>query len=374
MEFGLFQGGFVHKDIAAKNPNAEHDRLMSEVELCEVGDKHNWKYAWFTEHHFLKEYSHISASETLMAWVLARTQNIHVASGIINITPPVNHPARVAERVAMMDLVSNGRFEFGTGRGSSTTEMGGFGITDPEITRDMYEEAIREIVRMWRDEPYAYDGKFFSMPERNVLPKPYVKPHPPLWVAAGNPETFERAAKMGIGVICFTGGTPEKMAPLVDTYKKYIKDAEPVGEYVNDNIAITTSFMCLEDREQARNYMAHSGNGRQQTLVFHYLDTFPKPPFVPDWPTEIPDPTLEAIEKGFQTGAAIVGDPDDCAQGIQKWVDIGVDQLIMGPSGSTYPHELLERTVTLFGEEVIPRFDKDPEHSTSKYRAAAADR
>ncbi len=120
---------------------------------------------------------------------------------------------------------------------------------------------------------------------------------------------------MGIGVICFTGGTPEKMAPLVETYKKHIEDAEPVGEYVNDNIAITTSFMCLEDRDEARNYMAHSGNGRQQTLVFHYLDTFPKPPFVPDWPTEIPDPTLDQIEKGFQSGAAIVGDPDDCAAG-----------------------------------------------------------
>jgi len=142
MEFGLFLGGFVHKDLAAANPNAEHDRLMSEVGLCEVADRHHWKYAWFTEHHFLKEYSHISASETLMAWVLARTQNIHVASGIINITPPVNHPARVAERVAMMDLVSNGRFEFGTGRGSSTTEMGGFGITD-------------RMLKMFRQRPQA---------------------------------------------------------------------------------------------------------------------------------------------------------------------------------------------------------------------------
>ena len=102
-----------------------------------------------------------------MAWVLARTERLHVASGIINITPPVNHPARVAERVAMMDLVSNGRFEFGTGRGSSTTEMGGFGINDPELTKEMYDEALGQIVRMWRDEPYSYDGKFFSMPERN---------------------------------------------------------------------------------------------------------------------------------------------------------------------------------------------------------------
>ena len=139
MEFGLFLGGFVHRDVAAANPNAEHDRLMSEVGLCEVADRHHWKYAWFTEHHFLKEYSHISASETLMAWVLARTERLHAASGIINITPPVNHPARVAERVAMMDHVSGGRFEFGTGRGSSTTEMGGFGITDPDATRDMYD-------------------------------------------------------------------------------------------------------------------------------------------------------------------------------------------------------------------------------------------
>ena len=98
----------------------------------------------------------------------------------------------------------------------------------------------------------------------------------------------------------------------------------------------------------------------------------PKPPFVPAWPAEIPDPSLEIIEKGFQSGGAIVGTPDECAHGIQKWVDVGADQLIMGPSGSTYPHELLERTVTLFGDEVIPRFDTDPEHSTSKYRAAAA--
>jgi alkanesulfonate monooxygenase SsuD/methylene tetrahydromethanopterin reductase-like flavin-dependent oxidoreductase (luciferase family) len=374
MEFGLFLGGFVHKDLRAANPNAEHDRLMSEVRLCEVADQHNWKYAWFTEHHFLEEYSHISANEVLMPWVLARTERIHVGSGIINVTPPVNHPARVAERVAMMDHVSNGRFEFGTGRGSSTTEMGGFGITDPELTRDMFDESIAEFKRMWADEPYSYHGRFFSMPTRNVLPKPYVKPHPPMWVAAGNPSTFEKAAQMGLGVLCFTGGSPEKMAPLIDIYKKTIVNAEPVGEYVNDNVAVTTSFMCLEDRDEARDLMAHSGNGRQQTLVFHYLDTFPKPPFVPEWPTEIPDPTPEQIDQGFQVGASIVGTPDDCTYGLQKWADVGVDQIIMGPSGSVYPHELLERSIKLFGDEVIPRFDADEEHSTSRYRSEAAAR
>ena len=315
MEFGLFLGGFVHRDLAAANADAEHDRLMSEIQLCETADQHNWKYAWFTEHHFLEEYSHISANEVLMPWVLARTERLHVGSGIINVTPPVNHPARVAERVAMMDHISNGRFEFGTGRGSSTTEMGGFGITDPEITRDMYDEAMTQIPKMWREKKYAYDGQFFTMPERNVLPKPYVKPHPPLWVAAGNPSTFEKAAQMGLGVLCFTGGAPEKMAPLIELYKKTIVNADPVGEYVNDNIAVTTSFMCLEDRDEARQWMTRSGNGRQQSLVFHYLDTFPKPSFVPEWPQEIPDPTLDQIDAGFRAGASIVGTPGRLRRG-----------------------------------------------------------
>src|SRR3954466_5636384 len=144
MEFGLFCGGYVPEAMSATDPNAEHTRLMSEADLCVVGDRHNWKYAWLTEHHFLKEYSHISANEVLAPHILARTEKMHVGSGIINVTPPVNHPARVAERVAMMDHISGGRFEFGTGRGSSTTEMGGFGITDPEITRDMYDSTIVE--------------------------------------------------------------------------------------------------------------------------------------------------------------------------------------------------------------------------------------
>ncbi|MGZ8763981.1 MAG: LLM class flavin-dependent oxidoreductase, partial [Acidimicrobiia bacterium] len=306
--------------------------------------------------------------------VLARTEQIHVGSGIINITPPVNHPVRVAERVAMMDHLSSGRFEFGTGRGSSTTEQAGFGITDPESTKDMFDEVIPEFKHMWKDGTYQFDGEFFSLPERNVLPKPYVKPHPPMWVAAGNPGTFEKAAKMGLGVLCFTGGAPEKMAPLVEIYKKTIEDAEPVGEYVNDNVAVTTNFMCLDDRNEARELLTRSGNGRQQSLVFHYLDTFPKPKWVPEWPTEIADPTLEQVEAGWKIGASIVGDPDDCEEALRKWEDIGVDQMIMGPSGSVYPHDLLEKTVKLFGDEVIPRFDKDPEHSTSRYRREAAAR
>jgi alkanesulfonate monooxygenase SsuD/methylene tetrahydromethanopterin reductase-like flavin-dependent oxidoreductase (luciferase family) len=374
MEFGLFIGGWVPDYLDGRDDAAEHERLIDETRIAIAGDRSNWKYVWVTEHHFLAEYSHISANEVVMPHILAKTERIRVASGIINVTPPVNHPARIAERVAMLDHLSGGRFDFGTGRGSSSTEQGGFGITDPDITKEMFDEVMPEFRKMWGQDSYSFDGRFFSMPERNVLPKPYVKPHPPMWVAAGNPDTFEKAAKLGLGVICFTGGSPEKMKPLVDLYKETIKDADPVGDFVNDNVAITTSFMCLEDGDAARDWMTRSRNGRQQSLVFKYLDTFPKPPGVPDWPVEIPDPTLEQLAAGAEKGTSIVGTPDECAEILQKWQGIGVDQLIMGPTGSTYPYEVVEEAVELFGNKVIPQFDTDPEARAAKFRREAANR
>jgi alkanesulfonate monooxygenase SsuD/methylene tetrahydromethanopterin reductase-like flavin-dependent oxidoreductase (luciferase family) len=375
MEFGLFIGGWVPDYLDGRNDAYEHERLINETRIAEAGDRSNWKYVWVTEHHFLTEYSHISANEVVMPHILARTDRIRVASGIINVTPPVNHPARIAERVAMLDHLSGGRFDFGTGRGSSTTEQAGFGITDPDLTKEMFDEVMPEFRKMWSQDSYSFDGRFFSMPERNVLPKPYVKPHPPMWVAAGNPDTFEKAAKLGLGVICFTGGNPEKMRPLVELYKETIKDADPVGDYVNDNVAISTSFMCLEDGDAARDWMTRSRNGRQQSLVFKYLDTFPKPPGIPEWPNEIPDPTLEQLAIGREKGSAIVGTPDDCAEVLAKWEAIGVDQLIMGPTGSAWPYELVEESVELLGNKVIPQFDREPnEARAARFRREAGER
>jgi alkanesulfonate monooxygenase SsuD/methylene tetrahydromethanopterin reductase-like flavin-dependent oxidoreductase (luciferase family) len=374
MEFGLFIGGWVPDYLDGRNDAYEHERLINETRIAEAGDRSNWKYVWVTEHHFLTEYSHISANEVVMPHILARTDRIRVASGIINVTPPVNHPARIAERVAMLDHLSGGRFDFGTGRGSSTTEQAGFGITDPDLTKEMFDEVMPEFRKMWSQDSYSFDGRFFTMPERNVLPKPYVKPHPPMWVAAGNPDTFEKAARLGLGVICFTGGSPQKMKPLIELYKETIKDAEPVGDYVNDNVAIATSFLCLEDGDAAREWMTRSRNGRQQSLVFKYLDTFPKPPGIPEWPEEIPDPTLEQLAAGFEKGTSIVGTPDECIEALQKWDDVGVDQLIMGPTGTAYPFELVEETVELFGTKVIPHFDSDPEPRSARHRRVAGER
>ncbi len=353
---------------------AEHERIMSEVALAVAADRTNWKYWWTTEHHFLEEYSHISANEVLLPYVAALTEQIHLGSGIFNITPPVNHPARVAERVAMLDHLSAGRFEFGTGRGSSTTEQGGFGIDDPDLTKEMFDEVIGEFVKMWGAEPYAHEGRFFSMPSRPILPKPFVPPHPPMWVAAGNPGTFEKAGKMGLGVLCFTAGNPTQMAPLIEVYKNAVADAEPVGGFVNDNVAIVSQFLCLPDGDEARDWVTRGGTAYHNSLLFRYLDTFPRPKGIPPWPEILPEPTRAEIDKRVEANVSVVGNPEECIAALKKFEEVGCDQILMGPSSTTWPHEIMEEAIELFGTQVIPEFDQDPEHSTSRYRRAAAEK
>jgi alkanesulfonate monooxygenase SsuD/methylene tetrahydromethanopterin reductase-like flavin-dependent oxidoreductase (luciferase family) len=371
MEFGLFNSLYVPDVALAADPDAERHRLLDEVALVVAADRAGFKYTWATEHHFLREYSHLSANESFLAYAAALTERIHLGSGIFNLTPPVNHPARVAERVAMIDLLSGGRFELGVGRGSSTTEQLGFGIDDPELTRDMLDEVLAELPRMWRDAEYAHDGRFFSMPPRHVLPKPFAKPHPPMWIAAGNPSTFVKAARLGLGVLCFSAVGPEALAPLIELYKKEIGRAEPVGDYVNDNVMVTTQMLCLDDGDRARRAFTTIGSSYHQSLVFRYLDTFPRPPGLPVWPELIPEPSLGELEASARNHGNCIGSPDQVIETMRVYERAGADQVTFGMLSSLVPVDLAVEAVETFGRHVIPEFDRDPVHRTTRLREAA---
>jgi alkanesulfonate monooxygenase SsuD/methylene tetrahydromethanopterin reductase-like flavin-dependent oxidoreductase (luciferase family) len=291
----------------------------------------------------------------------------------MNATPPVNHPARIAERAATLDLLSDGRFELGLGRGSSTTEQQGFGIQDPEITREMFDETVPEIVKMWTQTPYpGFEGRFFSMPQRNVLPKPLVKPHPPLWVAAGRPSTFKKAGEMGLGVLCFSMAPPKVLAPAIEAYKEAISDCKnPVGEYVNDNVMMTTQLLCLEDGDRAREIASDITLGYHDSLVFKYLDTFPRPDGIPVWPDLIPEPTAEGLRKATAKGMTLIGNPEECSEAIAQYESIGADQLTFGMLSTTMSIEIAIETIETFGKHVLPSWDKDPVHRTTYQREAA---
>src|SRR6266498_1173516 len=185
MRFGIF---YEHQLPRPWAPTDEHRLLKDALEQVELADKVGIDYVWEVEHHFLEEYSHSSAPEVFLAAASQRTSNIRLGHGIVQIPPGFNHPARVAERIATLDLVSGGRVEFGTGESSSQAELGGFGVRR-EDKRAQWEESLDAITRMFVEEPFAgFDGTWTSMPPRNVIPKPLQKPHPPLWVACSRRE------------------------------------------------------------------------------------------------------------------------------------------------------------------------------------------
>jgi len=369
MEFGMFVA--MYHPSHRRGERTEQDVLREEIALVQVADRVGVKYCWCSEHHFLDEYSHLSDSESYMGYVLAKTERIHLGSGIFNITAKVNHPARIAERVAMLDHLGQGRFEFGVGRGSSSQEVLGFDIPSMEVTRDMFDESLPEIVKMFGDEPYGpFEGRFFTMPRRPVLPKPYTRPHPPLWVAAGSPGTFEKAARLGIGVLCFSLASPRELAPLIETYKKTIEKAEPVGGYVNNNVMVTTDMMVLEDGKRARDcFLANRGN-YHTALLARYLDSFPQAASLPRWPAVPPEVTAEQLDAAIRHGLMAVGDPDEAVATLRSYERIGADQVAFGTFSTDVSLDDAVESYEVFGRHVLPQFDKDPVHSTTRQREA----
>jgi alkanesulfonate monooxygenase SsuD/methylene tetrahydromethanopterin reductase-like flavin-dependent oxidoreductase (luciferase family) len=372
MEFGIFIQNYVPAFRRDKEPDAEHHVILEDLEFVKAADRAGFKYVWITEHHFLDEYSHLSANDVICGYLAHATERIHIGSGIFNPLPQVNHPAKVAERVAMLDHISDGRFEFGTGRGAGSHEILGFlpGMTDTSMTREIWEDVIAEFPKMWLQDTYeGYEGKYWSLPPRKVLPKPWKKPHPPMWYAAGNTTSYAMAARRGLGVLGFSVGDIAALEPVLRAYKADIPNAEPVGAYVNDNLMVTAAAFVAEDTEKARQIALNSSMTYLQSNVFRYHDTFPHPEGVPYWPELLPDITPEALDFAI-AGGLICGDPDQALEQCKRWESAGADQLVFG-SGMATPEEHLE-SIRLIGEHIIPKIDKDPVHRTTRFRDAAA--
>jgi alkanesulfonate monooxygenase SsuD/methylene tetrahydromethanopterin reductase-like flavin-dependent oxidoreductase (luciferase family) len=374
MEFGVFIQNPVFGFKREGNPDYEHQVIMRELELVQAADRAGFKYVWITEHHFLDEYSHLSANDVISGYLAHATERIHVGSGIFNPLPQVNHPAKVAERVATLDHITNRRFEFGTGRGAGSHEILGFldkdGVTDTTTTKEIWEETIPEFAKMWMNEEYpGFEGKWWSLPPRKILPKPYGKGHPAMWYAAGNTSSYEMAARKGLGVLGFSVQTLADLGPVLEAYKKTIVHAEPVGAFVNDNIMITTGAYIREDVDQVARDMVAARPTYHQSNVYRYHDTFPHPDWVPQWPELIPEPTAELIRDNIGKGDTLVGTPDHALAAAQRWESAGADQLVFGIGPDTLEGTL--ETIRLLSEHVIPKLDTDPVHRTTRFRDAA---
>ncbi len=378
MEFGIFLNGFIPGPAAHHSPS-EHTALLREAEYTIHADKHNWKYAWFGEHHGLTEYSHMSAPEVMMGYVAAQTERIHLCSGINNLSPRVNHPVRNAERVAMLDHITGNRYEWGTGRGAGSHELATFNVMDKNSTKSEWEEAVHEIPRMWEQLDYTFEGQHFTVPTpHNILPKPYGKGHPPIWVACGNPPTFARAGELGIGAIAFNFEPIYNLQGRIDSYKQAVANCtEPLGQFLNNNVMMTNAVICLNDRKRARELAIDGLGSYLVTMVNMYHDTMPQsmdaivwpnPPFtIRDIAGNDPEAMLDTLIAG---GYMLCGTPDEVAEQVTKYQTVGCDQLVFGLPAS-FEHDEVFEMLECFGKVVIPEFDKDPVHSTTRYRETA---
>ena len=393
MRFGIF---YEHQLPRPWGPDSEHTLLSDALEQIELADASGLDYVWEVEHHFLEEYSHSSAPEVFLAAASQRTRRIRLGHGIVQAPSAVNHPARIAERVATLDLVSDGRVDFGTGEASSAAELGGFGVPR-EAKRAMWAETLDAVTRMFAEQPFAgYDGDFFTMPPRYVLPRPLQKPHPPLWVACSRRETIHLAARSGIGALSFSFVEPEDAAHWVAEYYDLIASEEcvPRGFAVNPNVAVVLPMMLHPDEETAidrgidgAHFFAYSlghfyGGGTHRVGDSNLWQSFGTDRAEHGFAREIVYANAQPLsvrllqaEMGSLRGA--IGTPGQVTDLLARYEAAGVDQVMFVMQAGRSRHEHICESIELFAREVLPRFAdgrEEKELAKADRLAAAVDK
>ena len=336
---------------------SEHRLIHDALAEVEIADRLGFDCVWANEHHFLEEYSHSSAPEVFLAAAAARTKNIRVGHAVVLSPPGYNPPARVAERIATLDLVSSGRCEWGTGLSSSRTEIEGFGI-DHTTRRAQWAEATEQTANMMAMAPYpGFQGQYFSMPARNVIPKPLQKPHPPIWIACSNRDTILAAARAGIGALAFAFVDPEEAGQWASDYYRIIKSEEcvPIGHAVNANIAMATGFSVHRDEDEAK---ARGAEGFQYFTfaLGHYYVMGNHTPGTTDLWRRFQSARAAMAGSGGGNG---IGTPAQLRDRMHQYRDAGVDQAIFIQQAGKNKHEDIVDSLNLFAAEVMPSLKQD---------------
>lgn len=357
MEFGLLYEWQMPKGLSREE---ESKQFLQQIEQVKLAEQVGFKSVWSVEHHFLESFSHASAPEVLLSWIAAQTSTIRIGHGVRLLPYPYNHPIRAAEQAATLDLLSQGRLEFGSGRSATSTELGGFGI-DPANTREMWAESLELIIKAWTEETVEHHGKWFDQPPRVMVPKPLQDPHPPLWMSCTSPDSHEIAARSGLGLLSFTLALSiEEVGRRISLYRNEIKNAKPIGKVVNEQVAVFAMTHCAPTNEQARlnaevgvMHYQHSQIELLTSLIpqlkegssYDYYERFVG--------VDYDKFTYDYLDS---RDMIVVGDPARCIQMAKRYEEIGVDRLLCFMQYSDMPHEQTMESIRLFGEEVIPAF------------------
>jgi len=369
MKFGIFY------ELQLPRPWERDDewRLYHQaLDQLELADRLGYDYAWEVEHHFLEEYSHSSAPGIFLSAASQRTKQIRLGHGILQLT--TNHPAKLAAQVSALDLISNGRVEFGMGESASLTELAPFDIPFDE-KRAIFEDAVRCLVPMFTSPSHSYEGPYHSFPARNVLPKPRQTPHPPLRTACSQLETIAYAGAKGLGALGFQFVSADAAHAWVHAYYNAItKRLDRLADYpINPNIALVSMFMCAPTDEEAR-AKADGATFFQFCLRFYNTPDRSRPPpgSVNMWEeyTKWKAANPQAAEKALSGG--LIGSPETLRRKLRKFEQSHIDQVILLNQAGRNTHRDICDSLELFAAEVMPEFHANiPEHEAWKAKVLA---
>ncbi|WP_329171321.1 LLM class flavin-dependent oxidoreductase [Streptomyces sp. NBC_01477] len=364
MKFGVLN------ELEQRKPwddNQEFRTFWNAIDQVKQAEAAGFDYAWTVEHHFLSEYSHSSAPEVFLAAAAQHTSTIRLGHGVLLTAPGFNHTFRTAERLATLDIACKGRLEFGAGRSVTTQELHGFGIAT-EDSRPSMLEGLREIPRMWTNEVYpGTEGrtKYIDLPAREVLPKPLQQPHPRIYMACTNPESFALAGKLGVGILCFVVGHPDRLKPLIDIYREAITEAEPIGAFKNEHVAAFTIGHCADSRQDAEKFAAPEVTWYVERLAGLFTQVAGKPGYeayeqiLGDMMGEyqaLAEKYHNDVRALTELGVVCIGDPRTCSEVTSGYQAQGIDQFITLQQFGRLPHGRVMRSLQLMGEQVIPKF------------------
>jgi alkanesulfonate monooxygenase SsuD/methylene tetrahydromethanopterin reductase-like flavin-dependent oxidoreductase (luciferase family)/putative sterol carrier protein len=388
MRFGIFYEHQLPRPWEAGDEQRLYRDALEQVALADRVGLHS---VWEVEHHFLEEYSHSSASDVFLAAASQRTERIRLGFGILPLPPGYQHPARVAETAATLDLVSGGRVELGTGETSSGAELGGFGV-HRDTKREQWDEALDVMTRMMVEEPFAgYEGRFLEMPPRNVVPKPVQKPHPPLWVACSRRETILLAARKGMGALSFSFVEPEEAGQWVADYEEILasEDCVPGGFAVNPNVAVVLPMMLHANEATAIDRGIDGAHFFGYSLAHYYVFGEHRPGRTSIWEEfqarraevgfarEVIEPDrgplgVKILEQGLGSLRGAIGTPEQVRDLLRRYERAGVDQVIFVLQAGRNRHEHICESIELFAAEVMPEFAERAEAAEAAKRERLA--
>jgi alkanesulfonate monooxygenase SsuD/methylene tetrahydromethanopterin reductase-like flavin-dependent oxidoreductase (luciferase family) len=354
-------------------PDSAQVAFGNTLDQIELADRLGFDSVWTVEHHFLDEYSFSSAPGVLYGAIAERTENIRIGHGVRLLPFPYNHPVRAAEAAATVDVLSGGRLEFGTGRSGTRIEIEGFGI-NPADTRPMWEEALDVVVGCWTEDEFSWEGEHFKLPPRGVVPKPVQSPHPPLWGATSSAESHEIVGRKGMGLLSFSVAVPpEALVKRIGRYRDGIKEAVPVGKFVNERVGTFCQAHCAETTAQAHDDAREPFPWYIQTSLEQVaglgawqdgdnLGSYEYAKKLLDG-MSLEDLTFDYLT---QNETVMCGDPDHCLEMCRRYEAVGIDLLLLLVQSHDIPHEKVMRSIELLGTEVLPRLAEPAATTTAR--------